>query len=53
MLSTRNDFKMKSIRRQVNVIVYMFVRAVIFWPSCHIFNLLPPCIQSLIIPGVR
>jgi hypothetical protein len=48
MLSMRNDFEVKSIRRQANMVAHTLARAAVSWPSRHTFNLIPPCIESLI-----
>ncbi|GAU34839.1 hypothetical protein TSUD_259190 [Trifolium subterraneum] len=48
MLSIRNDFKVKSIRRQANMVAHTLARAAVSWPSRCTFDLLPTCIELLI-----
>jgi hypothetical protein len=48
ILSIRNDFEVKSIRRQTNIVAHTLAKADVSWPIRHTFNLIPPGIESLI-----
>jgi ribonuclease HI len=48
MLSMRNDFEMKSIRRQATMVAHTLARAAVSWPSRCTFETLPLCITSIL-----
>jgi hypothetical protein len=48
MLSCAN-FEVKFVRRQVNSVVHTLARAVNSWTSFHRFEIIPSCIELLII----
>jgi hypothetical protein len=48
VLSFNSNFVVKFIKRQVNMVVHMLVRAAIFWSSYYTFDLLSLYITSLL-----
>jgi ribonuclease HI len=53
MLSTGNDFKVKYIKQQSNMIAHTFARAAIFWPSRTIFELIPLCFELFFLVDIK
>ncbi|GAU50545.1 hypothetical protein TSUD_409890 [Trifolium subterraneum] len=48
ILSLNSDFVVKSIKRQANMVAHTLARAAISWSSRCLFELAPPCIESLL-----
>jgi hypothetical protein len=47
-LCSNPNFVVKFIKRQANMVAHTLARAAISWSSCCTFELLPPCITSLL-----
>jgi hypothetical protein len=48
ILSLHSDFEVKSIKRQVNIIIHTITRAIISWSSRYLFKMIPPYIEQLL-----
>ncbi|XP_045802481.1 uncharacterized protein LOC123896083 [Trifolium pratense] len=48
-LSCINNFEVKFVRRQVNMVAHSLARAAISWASHHVLDMSPPCIDSMLI----
>jgi ribonuclease HI len=48
VMSSNPNFVVKFIKRQANSVAHTLARAAVSWPSRYIFDLLPPCISSLL-----
>jgi hypothetical protein len=48
-LSLLSNFEVKFVRRQANTVAHSLARASVSWASHRFFNVVPPCIDSLVI----